>query len=252
MHWIRIIAVPPGDPPEHIRSAWVGVVIPIAEGWPCSPQRHRVLVGSLNQPRGAFWRWWATHVKRREEMFGYMVDGISAIDALREQDPIAAHWWEERWLGVWPMPNMVFAAEACEILHEVPTDAHAGQDPTAAEQRKGIPPHTVFMDIERALEPILNNAGLQRIEHVHDPESPGRESVTYGAEAFRLRLLWDGMDQCFVLDADRWANEPANGTWVELARESYLNWMASPYWAKEVSERIRLVVEQFLASWNPT
>ena len=28
--WIRIIATPPGEAPEHIRAAWVGLALPLA------------------------------------------------------------------------------------------------------------------------------------------------------------------------------------------------------------------------------
>jgi hypothetical protein len=77
---LRILRIPPGEAPEDIRRAWVGVALPLSQ---CeSTPRQKETMGVLsNQEEGT-----AT---------GYAVGGRKAVNALETQAPDAASWWRE-------------------------------------------------------------------------------------------------------------------------------------------------------------
>jgi hypothetical protein len=77
---LRILGLPPGEAPESIRRAWVGVELPLRRGQ-TEPNR----VGSL----GVLSR------QGPEVSMGYLVDGSAAVAALASQAPEAAAWWRE-------------------------------------------------------------------------------------------------------------------------------------------------------------
>jgi hypothetical protein len=99
---VRILATPPGEAPEHIRKAWVGLVLPLAEPGLRIAQTRGVLSSRrLEEP---------SKVKQ-----GYVVDARGALAVLAESDPAAAAWWEEnvpscRKAG----SKLMFEAEVCE------------------------------------------------------------------------------------------------------------------------------------------
>jgi hypothetical protein len=99
---LRIVRLPPGEAPEEIRRAWVGIELPLRRG-ESEPSLHQT-VGVLSQ------RGFKTTV-------GYVVDGRRAIRSLDSQLPAAAAWWREH------APHVVvsgyrlfFPAEVCERL----------------------------------------------------------------------------------------------------------------------------------------
>ena len=47
---IRIISAPPGEAPDHIRAAWIGLVLPIA----VPGARYLPTVGVLSRPKSRF------------------------------------------------------------------------------------------------------------------------------------------------------------------------------------------------------
>ncbi len=78
---LRILSTPPGEAPEEIRSAWVGVELPLRRD-ETEPKQHQSL-GVISQ-QGA------------ETTRGYAVDGRAAVAALEVQSPEAAAWWREQ------------------------------------------------------------------------------------------------------------------------------------------------------------
>jgi hypothetical protein len=95
MKHIRIIGIPPGEAPERIRAAWVGVTLPLAD-IPGPQPGIRATAGVLGKDR-SLW-------SRLKHLFGvptveqpapvYVVDVIAAIESLRSQSPVAVEWWE--------------------------------------------------------------------------------------------------------------------------------------------------------------
>jgi hypothetical protein len=75
---IRIIASPPGEAPAHIRAAWVGLELPLMEGW--TGPRILYAAGVLSGTRMAV-------------VVGYLVSGKAAVELLAAHAPAAAAWW---------------------------------------------------------------------------------------------------------------------------------------------------------------
>jgi len=86
---IRIVDVPEGQAPEHIRRAWVGLLLPLSAGHPSGPKAARGH-GVLSYR----WKKWLPRFlakSRVNEVF--VVSGTVAIDVLKKSDPYAAEWW---------------------------------------------------------------------------------------------------------------------------------------------------------------
>jgi hypothetical protein len=77
---IRITQIPPGEAPESIRRAWVGVALPLRRA-ESQPQRLETLGAVSNE--GV------------EIATGYVVDGQMAVRSLEAHAPDAARWWRE-------------------------------------------------------------------------------------------------------------------------------------------------------------
>ncbi len=138
MH-IRITNIPSGEAPEHIRKAWVGVVLPVSPrfaGWrsssfimagdvpiltPSSPRfagRHSALCfGLLSRPKSFLGRIIAILRGKAQREVGYTVEATAAIEALASHSPQAAAWWRENVPhAIAPGQYFMFAAEACEEI----------------------------------------------------------------------------------------------------------------------------------------
>lgn len=98
---VRIAAVPPGEAPEYIRRAWIGLELPVANG---SSERGQGVVGVLSNRSAACGD-------------GYAVDGAEAVELLAAHAPNAAVWWctnaPHVLVGGY---QLVFPAEVCEAI----------------------------------------------------------------------------------------------------------------------------------------
>ena len=95
MSSIEIIKLPPGDPPEEIRKAWIGCRITLTEQ-PKQPIKQRGVLGGKAQNEG-----------------GYHVSGWAAMQVLKRRNEAAAAWWYRN------VPNiehteLIFAKDVCE------------------------------------------------------------------------------------------------------------------------------------------
>lgn len=96
MSSIRIIATPPGQAPEWVREAWVGIEIPLTE-----QESGLVGTGVLGGPP--------------ENTGGYQVFGSDAFRALTLKSPEAAQWWLRE--APWALGNkLVFARDVCKVI----------------------------------------------------------------------------------------------------------------------------------------
>lgn len=108
---IRIVRTPPGEAPEHIRSAWVGLVLPLVVAGP----QDNFAAGVLSGPRTRIGWLVALTLGRARKERGYTVDSRRAIELLAAHAPEAAQWWRERTPQLLqPGRWLQFAAEACE------------------------------------------------------------------------------------------------------------------------------------------
>ena len=112
---IRIIRIPPGEAPESIRQAWVGLVLPLTPGCErvCSTHTYGVLSG----PRTFLGELFRRLTGRLRRKAGYVVDVQAAIDILEDAAPAAAAWWRENVPhAMRPGRRFLFAPDACEVL----------------------------------------------------------------------------------------------------------------------------------------
>jgi hypothetical protein len=110
---IRVVAVPPGEAPQHVREAWVGLTLPLARG--CRQPHTARTVGVVTGPTTWWGKCMALLVGRTNKAYAYVVPSAEAIRILSEQAPDAADWWKKN------APHYVsdtalfaFRAEACE------------------------------------------------------------------------------------------------------------------------------------------
>jgi len=97
---IRIVAAPPGEAPEEIRSEWIGLELPLLPGEPLPITTQTVGV-LTDRPTGV-----AT---------GFVVDGAKAIEMLAARSPTAAEWWREAAPHIMaPGYKLSFPPEVCE------------------------------------------------------------------------------------------------------------------------------------------
>ncbi len=108
---VRITALPPGEAPEWVRQAWIGLELPLVAG--------QVRAGSGN----------AQGVLSGEAVAAppaYAVEGRAAIAILQAACPDAAAWWRENVpLVLASGSQLVFPAEVCERLDDLGSSAAA-------------------------------------------------------------------------------------------------------------------------------
>ena len=112
VRFVRIVATPPGEAPEEVRRAWVGLVLPLAarEKGPRTVATSGVLTG----PRTFWGAVWVLLTGQTAKWYGYVVDAPRSLFLLAESAPRAAQWWRECVPHTW-MPGrlLVFPAEVC-------------------------------------------------------------------------------------------------------------------------------------------
>lgn len=101
---IRITSMPPGDAPEEVRRAWIGLELPLACGQtePCNRMVEAICSNAV------------VGVRR-----GYTVVGTTAIQRLTIWNNVAADWWKTHVPEVMQADFVfLFPEENCELLDE--------------------------------------------------------------------------------------------------------------------------------------
>jgi hypothetical protein len=98
---IRIIDVPPGEAPESVRRAWVGLVLPV---W--KRTRGPLLARGFGVLTG-----------RGQVVYGYAVQAPAAVEILARHAPEAAEWWTRN-VPQYLRPGRLFLFHA-EVCQEV-------------------------------------------------------------------------------------------------------------------------------------
>jgi hypothetical protein len=127
---VRITSIPPGEAPEEVRRAWIGLELPLvnASGGPLTVHAAGVLTG----PRGFFGRLFGLASGSVNETSGFVVKVKDAMELLAAKDPAAFEWWRAN------VPRMfvgnrlfVFAASCGEMVGgEAPAGAVATSPPS--------------------------------------------------------------------------------------------------------------------------
>jgi hypothetical protein len=119
---VRIVGTPPGEAPEPIRQAWVGLVLPLSPR--CQGRREFRGAGVLTGPKGHLGAWLALLTRRTPRVTGYAVEGRDAVEALAGHAAHAAEWWRSNAPHVLkPGRLLVFASDVCELVR--PPSGHA-------------------------------------------------------------------------------------------------------------------------------
>ena len=99
---LLIKSTPPGEAPEHIRRAWVGLTLPLARAEMEPGALTTVGVLSNQDP---------------EMTMGYAVDGRKAVRYLASHEPEAAAWWRNNAPHVFAGGyRLFFPREVCVVL----------------------------------------------------------------------------------------------------------------------------------------
>lgn len=115
---IRIIATPPGEAPEEVRRAWVGLVVPIGSRHASGPSSVHG-VGVVTGPHGWLRRLWAVVTGRTEKIHGFVLSSRRCIELLDAHAPAAAAWWRSNTPHLLqPGQALVFPAESCEVFND--------------------------------------------------------------------------------------------------------------------------------------
>jgi len=102
VHTIRIVATPPGEAPEAVRGAWVGLELPLASGETGLRPLEQIEVISLRLTGKAQ---------------GYLVDSKQALAILADQHPEAAAWWHDHCAAALASrAHLAFPPEVCEPI----------------------------------------------------------------------------------------------------------------------------------------
>jgi hypothetical protein len=110
--FVRIIATPPGEAPEEVRRAWVGLDLPLVAGE--TGCRTVPISGILSGPRTFLAKLLKLLTGRRQYARGYVVDAPQALTILADRAPRAALWWREYAPHCWqPGFRFLFQAQVC-------------------------------------------------------------------------------------------------------------------------------------------
>jgi len=97
---VRVFDIPPGEAPDWVRRAWVGVELPTQNRM---PKPIEVIQMSTGEPAG--------------EWVGYAVSGIAALAAVAAVNARAAEWWRSNLPAITtPDYKLIFPANVCERL----------------------------------------------------------------------------------------------------------------------------------------
>ena len=90
---LTITAVPPGEAPQWVREAWVGLSLPLAQ--PPGARTYALTSGVVSGPKTWLARVRALVTGQLSPKAGYRVEVPAAIAVLAERHPRAAAWWRE-------------------------------------------------------------------------------------------------------------------------------------------------------------
>ncbi|HQR09124.1 MAG TPA: hypothetical protein PLN21_20045 [Gemmatales bacterium] len=95
---MKIIARPPGDAPEWVRDAWIGLVLPMA-------------VELLPEA--------ASTKAKSQEVIRFAVYAHEAMAILAAAQPKAAEWWKQKFPAAFTSKTLIFdfAREVCELVN---------------------------------------------------------------------------------------------------------------------------------------
>jgi hypothetical protein len=114
---IRIISIPPGEAPEEVRKAWIGLVLPVPDKY--ANVDAAPVAGVLSGPKTFFGIILARFRGQIKREPGYVVAADTAVEILNQHAPDAATWWRQNaGRTIAPGKHFVFARDVCEVIRE--------------------------------------------------------------------------------------------------------------------------------------
>ena|SRR6266571_253243 len=111
---VRVVACPPGEAPEAVRRAWIGLELPLASGKRSRPGAFYA-AGVISGTRGRWRRWLLAVLGLRPRQIGYSVNAQDALTVLDGADPTAAAWWRDHCPHLFDgRQHLVFPADVCQ------------------------------------------------------------------------------------------------------------------------------------------
>ncbi|WP_266170291.1 hypothetical protein [Dyella subtropica] len=112
---IRIIAAPPGEAPAWVREKWVGLELPLAQGFRSSS--NRLTAGVLSGPRSSFTVLINLMRGQYQQRRGFEVSVLEAIALLESTSPDAAAWWRANAPHMMsPARFFLFPEDVCAVV----------------------------------------------------------------------------------------------------------------------------------------
>ena len=115
---IRIVAAPPGEAPDEVREAWIGIVLPVV---PCHLRPIRgSQFGVVTGPKTPLMLRLAGFLGLgRTHSATYPVDAKTALRVLSEHAPLAEAWWRSNTPHLYREGMILgFAEHVCEVVAE--------------------------------------------------------------------------------------------------------------------------------------
>ena len=83
--------MPPGEAPSWVRECWVGLVLPLVDGFDHPVETE--IQGVLSGPRTGIGKFLSSLFDCHKVETGYVVEALLAVEILAESSPEAANWW---------------------------------------------------------------------------------------------------------------------------------------------------------------
>lgn len=113
--YVKIIATPPGEAPQKVRDAWVGLKLPIKGG----EVQTKLGSGVISRPKSFWGLMFSIFVGRNKPVHGYAVDALTAVEILAKQSPEAALWWRRNTPSLLQSGRaLIFQAEVCQEIDD--------------------------------------------------------------------------------------------------------------------------------------
>lgn len=115
LKYVKIIATPPGQAPQTVRDAWVGLTLPVKGG-----QAETKLGSGVTSLPKSFWGLlFSIFVGRTKPVRGYTVDALTAVEILEKKSPQAALWWRRNTPSLLQSGRaLIFQAEVCQEVDD--------------------------------------------------------------------------------------------------------------------------------------
>ena len=108
---IRIVALPPGEAPQWVREAWIGLELPT--------EAERGVYRAIGVSSGLSFldQLWRSIAGKGEMIDGYVVEARRAVEILAAANPAAAAWWRQNTPQLLAQNRrFIFNKDVCEVV----------------------------------------------------------------------------------------------------------------------------------------